>query len=346
MKKRSSFRDKVSADSERQKKQGSSYGYLKLPKGINLFKEEAKTRVKLDFLPYKVTDENHLDRNDELGIAVPGELWYKKPFYVHRNVGINNESVVCPTTFGKKCPICEYRAKRAREGADKEELKLLKTSLRNLYVVVPIDNEKLDEQPYLWDVSQYLFQDLLNDEIDEDPDLGRFPDLEEGLTLKIRFSEAMIGKNKFAETSRIDFIERKSAYDEKILSKVPNLDECLTVYSYKELEKMFLEVEVDEDVDEQDAAQEEDEDNNVKSYRVPKDEKEEDIPEKEIIKEDVEEADSKEERKRKRAAKKASKEEEEKNRCPYGHRFGIDCDKFDDCKECELWDDCIDAQED
>jgi len=31
--------------------------------------------------------------------------------------------------------------------------------------------------------------------------------------------------------------------------------------------------------------------------------------------------------------------------CPYGHRFGVDTDNFDDCADCELWDDCIDKKQ-
>ena len=32
-----------------------------------------------------------------------------------------------------------------------------------------------------------------------------------------------------------------------------------------------------------------------------------------------------------------------KNKCPFGHVFGKDCEKFDDCDSCDLWDDCIEA---
>ena len=340
-KKKSSFRDKVSADSSRQKKQGSSYGYLNLVNGITLFKEEARSRISLDFLPYKVTDENHLDRNDDLGIAIPGELWYKKPFYIHRNIGVNNDSIVCPTTIGKRCPICEYRAKRVKEGADKEELGMLRTSLRNLYTVIPLEDKNYKEQPYLWDISQYLFQNLLNDEIEEDPDTGIFPDLEEGLTLKLRFSEASIGKNKFAQTSRIDFKERSEAYTEKILEKVPNLDDCLTIYPYAKLEKLFLEIEDEKEEEEKKEA--------ATSVTEVERDKGTYKRKKEDIKEDVTESEESDEqqrsiRRKKRHSKEKEKEEKE-NPCSYGHTFGKDCDKYDDCKECEKWDDCIDASD-
>lgn len=39
---------------------------------------------------------------------------------------------------------------------------------------------------------------------------------------------------------------------------------------------------------------------------------------------------------------KASKEPEKpaKGKCPFGHKFGVDTDNFDDCGKCKVWDDC------
>ena len=110
-KRKSSFKGKVNKNVDKQKRDASSYGYLNLPQGVGRFKEEGDSRASLDFLPYIVSDENHMDRDEEMEIAVPGELWYKKPFKIHRNIGSGNESVVCLSTIGKKCPICEQRQK-------------------------------------------------------------------------------------------------------------------------------------------------------------------------------------------------------------------------------------------
>ena len=30
-------------------------------------------------------------------------------------------------------------------------------------------------------------------------------------------------------------------------------------------------------------------------------------------------------------------------KCPFGHRFGADCDKNDDCDDCDKWSDCVNA---
>lgn len=31
-------------------------------------------------------------------------------------------------------------------------------------------------------------------------------------------------------------------------------------------------------------------------------------------------------------------------KCPFGHKFGNDCDDFDDCDDCDLWDKCVNAK--
>lgn len=247
----SKFRAAVAGNVKQQKAQGSKYGYLNLPKNIRVFKEEPGSRVSLDILPYTVTDPKHMDKNVDLGIATVGEQWYKKPYKVHRGIGANKETFVCLTTFGKKCPICEHRAKRVKDGdAEDDELKALKPSLRNLYVVVPLNSKDYEKKPHIWDISQYLFQDKLNEELEEDDTNAVFPDPDEGLTLKIRFSEEQFGKNKYAATSRIDFEEREKPYKEKDLKDVPNLDEILQVLTYNELEAKFFEYETEDDEEE------------------------------------------------------------------------------------------------
>ena len=367
--KKSRFAGKVRQDAHRQQQSGSSYGYLLLPKGVNVFSAEPGSRTRLDVLPYAVTSDNHPDRNEKLEIAIPGELWYKRPYKVHRNIGATNETVVCPASFGKRCPICEYRAKRLKEGADKEETDALKTSLRNLYAVIPIGSKQHDEKPHVWDISQFLFQNLLNEELQENEEFEVFPDLEEGLTLRIRFDSKTIGSSKpFAEASRIDFEER-DPYDESILKQIPNLDEMLNVLSYQELEKIFLEL------DETDIAEEPIEEDEKPARRRRRPEPEEDPepeeePEEKPVRrrktipepEEEPEPEEKPTRRRKQPEPEPEEEPEEEpepparkrqspkstnkdERCPHGHRFGVDTDQFDECDRCKIWDDCIEQKE-
>ena len=354
---KSRFKGAVSRNAERQARGVSQYGYLRLPKGVNIFKEEPRTRVELDIIPYVVMGDNHPDKDEEYGIAVKGELWYKRPYWLHRGIGPDNQSVVCPSSVGKPCPICEYRAQLLKEGAkwDDDTVRALKPSMRNLYVVIPKNNKNYSEEPHIWDISQFLFQDKLNEEIQENEEYETFPDLEEGYTLRIRFAEGTFGSNKFAEVSRIDFIERKKSYDESILDKIPSLDDILEIPPYHTIESMFFgnmspdEVEEDEDIDD-DMEEEEDEDEDDDDEDIDEDEDEDDDDE-----DDEEDEDEEEEEHNEKKSKKSSLKRQQphskvtkgkgKNKCPYGHEFGVDNDSYDDCDNCEVWEKCLEASE-
>lgn len=336
---------------------GNQFGYLNLPKGIQVFKEEAGGRVNLDILPYEVSSDHHLDRDDEYGIAIKGELWYKRPFYLHRNIGAENKAVVCPTSIGQRCPICEYRAQLMKEeGKDWNDkvVSALKPSLRNLYYVIPRDHKKFDAVPHIWDISQFCFQEALNEEIQENEDYETFPDLEEGKTLRIRFSEEKMGNNAYAKASRIDFKDRKPI-KESILNELPSLDDLLDILSYKQLEALFyggtehdiIEEEEEEEEkprkgkpsappeeeeDEEFVDDDEDEDEEEDSDDVDEDEEFVDVDEEED--EDVDEEEDEEE-----------DEDEGEDGCPHGYTFGEDFENHEECEDCDSWDACYDAHD-
>jgi len=368
VKKRMGFRDKVRKSAEKAKNETTGFGYLNLPHGVPIFSPKPGSRVLLDILPYEVTSAKHPDRDDESEIAIPGSYWYRRPFKIHRNVGPEKDVVICPTSFGKKCPICEYRTKLFREGAEKSETDVLKTSKRVLYAIIPVGSKDYDEKIHIWDMSYYLFQDLLDDELNEDPDVAIFPDLEEGYTLKIRFDSDSFGGGKpFARASRIDFLERDTMYEEDILDKVPKLDEILHELSYDELTKLFFELD-DEDVKQmkQEQGNESEEEKPVRRRKKvirqeedPGDQPEEEKPvrrrrpvKREIENEPEEEKPVRRRRPVKREIENEPEEEQEEiqmetggHGCPYGHKFGVDTDQFEDCDTCEIWDACIEQKE-
>lgn len=368
--KRNRFRGKVSHNAKKQAT-GAQYGYLRLPKGVNVYQIEGggrdQPRVKFDILPYRVEDENHPDRDKDLEIATVGELWYRRPFFLHRSIGAAKDSLVCPTSVGKKCPICEYRRKRQQAGAEKEEIDAMKASQRNLYALVPIEDKKHEEKIHIWDISQFLFQKLLNEEIEENENYESFPDPEEGYTLRVRFeAKTFGGSNPFFEANRIDFEERNYVYDDEFLATVPCLDHILEVKSYEELERIFLEIEDPDEESEKgsETAGADDPDQETTSPRRPKpksadpapaDEEEEDekprdrrplrrAPPAPDAGADEEEAPPRQARQaagptRQRETKPAA------GHCPSGYKFGVDTDKYDECAQCSEWETCIDAKE-
>ena len=386
-KNRSSFRGKVGRDA--QKSMRASRGYLNLPEGVKQYQVEEKTRkVLFDILPYIITDNNHPNKDVENEIAMKGDLWYRRPFKVHRNVGVEDETCVCPKSFGKPCPICEHQKKRFADGADKEETKLLYPKDRNLYVVVPIDQDKFEEEPHIWDVSQALFQDILKDALDEDPDNEVFPDLEEGKTLEVSFKWKTLGNNTFPEARNINFLKRDKPYKESILDAVPDLDTVLKVLSYEDLSNKFFEIDAEpdaghiDDVDDTDEAPEppkrERKERTATSRKPEKEEEKEDKLSWEDLQElsgrkltrlcdehklkidlddvkydddDVlrkaiaEKMDIEMPRRSRKASEKVKEESDDDEKCPSGHKFGVDGDDFKECNSCDLWDECVEAKE-
>ena len=387
---KSSFRGKVGKDAHKSIR--ASRGYLNLPDGVKQYNVEENTRkVTFDILPYIVSDPKHPNRDDEAGIAVVDSLWYRRPFKVHRAVGVNNESCVCLKSIGKPCPICDHQRKQFDAGADKEETIELYPKDRNLYVIVPKGDKKADEVPYIWDMSEKLFQETLKDAIDEDLETNEvFPSLEEGLTLEVSFKWKTFGKSTFPEARNINFIERDKPYKESILDDVPDLDTVLKVLSYEELSNKFFELDEPEtegalkDVEEEKEEPQERKRKSASNREIEKDEPptweelgrlsrrnlermvgsqnldielndfgedEEgelalrtaianelgtEIP---VEKKEAPARPSRRERGR------PAKEEAKDDPCQFGHRFGIDSEKFKECDTCEIWGDCMDKKE-
>ena len=148
-KRKTNFAEAIDDAIQKSERSGATYGYLQLPKGISVYSPDAKgCKVTLDIIPYEVTSDHHPEG------AAKGDLWWILPYFVHRNIGASNDTVVCPTSIKQRCPICEYRAKRIKAQAPQEETRALKPSERNLFVVVPLDDRKLKDQICIFDISK------------------------------------------------------------------------------------------------------------------------------------------------------------------------------------------------
>lgn len=381
--KKPSFADKMRSHITHRKERESnkSYGYLNLPKGLKTLSVNEDThKLKVDFLLYLVTDKRHPDLVASEGIAAVGTPWWSRPFSIHREVGpAGNDSVtvVCPTSIGKKCPICEHRVKRIKEGADKEEYKHFYSKQRRLYVVNVLEIKKKGMEefeefedagvPLIWDMSTKLFQDVLDETLEEYPEHLDFCSLETGKTAVLTLKWEKLGKTTYPEVRHIDFEEREP-YDEEILKDIPNLDDLLVVRSYEEIENLFYELDNENDTISSD--NDPDDDSDADSDDDPK-------PsllgrKRKIIKPDTEEKDEEKPLQRKLARKgspqskkRTLKSENEDNeeptlkrelksfaksssteRCEYGHRFGIDAMEFEECEnDCPIWNECLKEKE-
>lgn len=238
---------RVSKDDVRNiaRESGGGKKYFKLPEGVSIWEPDKAQTFRIDFVPYVISTQTHPDRRGDK--IVPGDLWWRYPFAEHANIGPSNETVVCPASFGKACPICEERAKLAKNYNDNEEaIKAIKAKKCCAYVIKdPADPDKYAVFAY----STFKFGDILDKELDEGSDTIRaFYDVtDEGKTVKIRFSdEEFTGPGgtggKFLKATRIDFEDRPEMDEKEVLDAVPCLDDIFVVYEYEALKKLFLQI--------------------------------------------------------------------------------------------------------
>jgi len=221
---------------------GGDWSTLLIPQGVDVWQPKAGTK-RIDIIPFEVGEGNPY--------AEQGTWYYERTYWIHRGIGPNNESFVCPAKTSKKpCPVCEARAKMARDPeTDKEVLKQMRPKERQCFLVFDHDEEEKGVQ--LWDFSWYNFGRLLDDyrkDADEDErHINDFDDFEAGATLRIGFREESMGSNTYLEAYKIDFKPRRNGLDAELLEHGICLDEIIKVPSYEQLKKAFYQEEDDEE---------------------------------------------------------------------------------------------------
>lgn len=113
-------------------KKGKRPRYTKIPEGAFIF----------DIIPYIVGN----DFQDTSRRYTADSIQYNLDIWVHQNVGVNNDQIVCLSkTFGRPCPICEERARREAQGDDFEALKPFNPKRRCLYNIWIHDSARNEE---------------------------------------------------------------------------------------------------------------------------------------------------------------------------------------------------------
>lgn len=244
-------RKKVSAR-QRVENHQSGFGasYLRLPDGVSFFKvDKAGIRI-VDVMPFITKIDSKY--------AEAGDPYFEKTFWAHRNIGPNQDMVICPAkTAGKRCPICEHRAKLSQSPDGDEDL-IADLAPKERQIWLLRDLKEPSKGLLLWDVSYHLFGKLLESRLanaeDEDDNWDAFADLEDGSTLRLTFVDETFAGRTYQKCTSIDFKPRKVQYDADDIDGHPCLDDMLVIKSYEELKKLLLQVddasEEDEDEDE------------------------------------------------------------------------------------------------
>lgn len=239
---------------------------FKVPEGMSVFRFSEEKVYRIDIIPFPAGKGN--PRADE------GCDHFERTFYVHRNLGPNQDSHCClAKNFNKSCPVCEHRQRISNDpDGDTELADKLKPQWRHLWLVY--DYEEPDKGIQLMDTAHYKsFGELLSNKVragDEDDNFENFHHLEDGMTLKVACEEDSFNGRTYFKPTNIEMKPRKTPLDSELTDEVPCLDELLIELSYKKLKELLLaEPAEDEDKEDEDEDSETSEDEDEEEEKKP-----------------------------------------------------------------------------
>ena len=161
--------------------------------------------------------------------------------YFHYDIAGKN--VVCPSTFGKECPICDF-SNKLRENKTKESFEAAKKLFPKYRVYVPIIvRGKESEGPKFWGLSKTVYENLLTFFVD--PEYGDMSHPINGTDIKVIFT----GPTNVMKFGKVDiYPSRKStilledkSQAQNLVKSVPNINEIYPEVPYEELSKILEE---------------------------------------------------------------------------------------------------------
>lgn len=347
-KKKRSVRDRLKEKTQEHNKNKDSGSFSARVLDLSDYEEVSffqpkKGKQSIDIIPFEA-------KTDSFPKLQKGDIDYVMDFFVHYDVGPGKDRFLClQKTCGLPCPVCEESDMLKEQEGDEKIIEALRPRRRVLYNVIDINNE--DKGIQLFETSHYLFEKELLEEAGADEELIIFSDIEDGRTIKFRASEKKFGGNSFTEFKSFTFEERDEPYEDDIIDEAYSLDKIINVPDYQTVYDSLHGINHTTEEDEEDEDEEEVEEKpSRKSKGKSKSKKKKSsladdsaIP----FDNDEEEEDEDEEEAPKKKGKKKSKKKKKSddNECPSGYTFGEDCDEYDECLDCEVWEECSAAQE-
>lgn len=269
----------------------------------------------LDLMPWVVTQDWYKKLRTVSGEPTglePGDWEYKLEVPVHRDIGLNNEMVLCmKRAFGKRCPMCDdLAAEYDKDKSDRDDqiIKGLTPSWRCVYVVYDYEDEE-SEDFKLWECSYHLFEKYYLEALEEQEDEELTPvDPEDGRIVTFKGRKKQLGSNEFFEAESIDFEERPEPYSDDIVEETIPLDSLLVIPgSFEEVQRLYLELDEEEPVEGGEPEEPEEPEEKPKKTRG---------------------------RKKKERPEAAEVVEELDGVCPARGEWGKDCNQLEECSDC------------
>lgn len=241
-------------------------------KKVEFYKIKDAGDYSIDIIPFKIASKNHPGTREG---AKVGDETYNLDFWIHKNVGPRQMTVICPAeTLGKPCPICEAAAQAKTEhGYQAKEFTDLKPKHRVMYNIVDPDDK--DEKIKVYEESFALFEKALVEVAGakgrrKGKDFIRFGNIEEGWTVSFTAESKSFNGSKFFEFTAFDLDQREEPHDKSLVKSAYSLDEYMVVKTYEELAALMT--------GDDDATEDEDEEAPAKEEKPPKKEEESDNP--------------------------------------------------------------------
>jgi hypothetical protein len=199
--------------------------------GLEFFKPQQGANFG-DIIPFPVGP-----RHPEVAVRKKmkvGQRAYVLEVWRHGNVGPNNDQWIClARTYGKPCPICEFR-QTDQPGADDKELTPKRRSVFAWW-----DRKAEDKGVQVWEIAHYFMDKQLQARV-INPKTGAkinfsHPSKAEGK--HISFDLAIKGINR--EYTGHQFVDRDEGIPKWVLDQAPCLDDLLYVPTYEEVEEAF-----------------------------------------------------------------------------------------------------------
>lgn len=225
---------------------GNKTPYITLPKGVKMFKPVRDKTYRLIFVPWIAGKGNET--------AAAGSYATNRYLFVHKQLGPNDESHICPAkTWKKACAVCSrFQQERSKiRFGDKnawEAIRTMQPKDREIFLIHDLDGDKNNLQ--IWEESIHLFGNFLREKIARKTNRMTYADFEKGMIIEVVGTAKKMGdRGECVEFKSVEFEKREDSdgnpldleaiYD---LAEKICLDDCVKETSNEVLKKLIGEM--------------------------------------------------------------------------------------------------------